>query len=231
MSKRWAAIILAVIFMAAVVALTTVFRNPLQEHVVQPLVESWNSLRNFYRKLSPEIIWAAFLALAYFFTILSMPRQQSAVTALFSSGEKVNHVLFAEVTPDQEPDGRLSFWVEEVGRLYRDHMQTRLSVLELKRLVLESIAYREGFNSMHEAEGWLEENKRTVPPEVMELLHVRPMVRKETGCNPLTQLWMRLQIWQREAAAPVEITPSQKIAVIIKYLEQFKEVEHDRRNI
>ncbi len=231
MSKRWAAILLAVVFIAAVVALTIVFREALQERVVQPLVEAWNNLRNSYRKMSPEIIWAAFMAVAYFFTILTMPRQQSAITALFASREKINHVLFAEVKPDQEPDGRLSFWVQEVGRLYRDRMQTRLSVLELKRLVLETIAHRESFSSMHEAEAWLEENKRGVPPEVMGLLHVRRLVRQEKGCNPLAQLWMRLQIGQREAEAPVEIAPSQKIAIILKYLEQLKEVEHDRRNI
>lgn len=230
MNKRWSGVILLVVFLLAAVALTIVFRQVLREHVVLPLVEFWQNLQEFYHGLSPEMVWAAFLALAYFFTILSFPRLTSQIPMPFVPKEKERYQIFAEVRPDQEREGRLVFWVKEVGRLYIDRMQTRLSVLELKKLVLETVAYREG-GGLREAELWLEENQKSVPPEVMGLLHVRPLPRADTGCNFLTRLWMRLQIWLRSVETPVEVPTEEKIAIILQYLEQHKEVKHDHRNI
>lgn len=232
MSKRWFAVILLVIFLLGVAALTLVFRQALREYVVLPLVLFWQKLERFYQSLSPDMVWAGFLVLAYFFTVLSFPRLQSVLTRpLFGSQSKQRYQLFAEAKPDQEHPGRLVFWVNEVGRMYRDHMCTRLSVLELKKLVLGTIAFRESMDGMYEAERWLEEYQQRVPPAVMELLHVKPLVRTDKGCNPLAALWMRLQIWLRDVETPVEETPSEKIAIILKYLEQDKEVKHDHRTI
>lgn len=230
MNKRWSGVILVVVFLLAAVALTIVFRQALREQVVQPLVEFWQTLQDFYHSLSPEMVWAAFLALAYFFTILSFPRLTAQMPTPFVAREKERYQIFAEVKPEQEREGRLVFWVKEVGRLYTDRLQTRLSVLELKRLVLETIAYREG-GGLRDAELWLEENQKSVPPEVMGLLHVRPLPRADTGCNPLTYFWRRLQVWLRTVESPVEMPTQERIAIILKYLEQHKEVEHDHRNI
>lgn len=222
---RWVAP--GIIFLASALILSIFFRQQIQENLAVPLLKAWYWLQMMDRNL----IWGVFIAILYILIIITLPPLPTSARSFLTSGNlqdkylhQTTHIL------GQEAEGRVTFWLNEIFCLKRDHFRTRFSVVEIRRLILETIAFRQHC-SLHEAELWLEDKSNRVPSVVRSLLRVKPQPLPHQGAGSLFWLWRRLKSWIRPFSVQSKETDEDMLETIIEFLEEQQEIVHEHSNI
>ncbi|MBN2149013.1 MAG: hypothetical protein JW726_16630 [Anaerolineales bacterium] len=232
MKKRAFWIYLAIVFIASLLILSLVFRDEVTVWLVVPALRAYDNIRRVVHSNSQEI-WGLFIALLYFLILMSLPQQQNMLRSILRADGKGRSYMPPGMTSYrvEAESGRLTFWHHEVRRLHHQPFLTRFSVVELRKLVLDTVAFREGC-SRHEAELWLEENEKAVPEAVMMLLHIQPGSQLRLTADPLSRLWRMIREFLLGVRTETTgLTNQQKIDQIIQFLEIQKEIVHDDRII
>jgi hypothetical protein len=163
--------------------------------------------------MDSDIIWGFFILVVYVLILMAFPafRNLSPQPA-------------QETTVNQ--GSRLEFWLYEVRRLIRRQEFSRFSVIELEKLVLDVIAFREQFDTRQEAEQWLMTHAQNVPPQVAALFDKKANSAVEANGPSRGQRWRRVWPWKALRAAP-QRRSEESIKTIIQFLESQFEMHHD----
>lgn len=174
-------ILLAIIFLATFICLTLAatvfFREFVRDQLVVPLLAAFHFLRQLFNSIGDNVIWIAFILVMYVWMLLSLPSLDRTIKISGSYLDKPSRA------------GRLRHWLHEVHALQSEKYITRYATIELKKLILNTIAFRQQCN-LRQAEQWLDapENQRQIPPEVRQLLHAELPNQTQPG-----SLWQTLK--------------------------------------
>jgi hypothetical protein len=213
MIRRSILICLLVLFMGLTLAFVFPYRQLIKGTLAEPLTYSLWYLQKVWKSLDSDIIWGFFILIIYVLILLTFPTfrnlpQRPAQEKMINQGS------------------RLEFWLYEVRRLVRRQEFSRFSVIELKKLVLDVIAFREQFDTRQEAENWLMTHEQNVPPEVLTLFDKKTSSRADhTGWSRIP-MWRRLWPWKNSHSAPQQQN-EESIKAIIQFLEYQFEMHHD----
>ena len=124
--------------------------------------------------------------------------------------------------------GRLDFWYWEMYWYYRETILTRYSILELKKLTLQSIALKHQM-TIDEAEVWIRSSSDKLPPEIRWLFQIEPFTPEadssETIREPRQELLKMVKEvigWPKpQSVSQTQLLPEylQRIETAIQYLE------------
>jgi hypothetical protein len=177
--KVWLALVFLVIFICLTMAATTVFRELVRDQLVIPLLGVLNLLHRLVGAIDTDLIWGVFIVAIYVWVLLSLPSlgRTAPKTGVYSD--------------KRSRTGRLQHWLHEVHEMQSQNHLTRFVTLELKKLILNTVAFREQC-SLRQAEQWLSapDNQRQIPHEVQLLLHADP-----SGQVQAHSLWQALKHW------------------------------------
>jgi hypothetical protein len=202
-----------VLFVGLTLAFVYPYRQLIKETLAEPLTYSLWYLQKVWKSLDSDIIWGSFILIIYVLILLTFPTfrnfpQRSAQVTMINRGS------------------RLEFWLYELRRLVRRQEFSRFSVIELKKLVLDVIAFQEQFGTRQEAENWLMTHEQNVPPEVLTLFDKKTSSRADhTGWSRIP-MWRRLWPWKNSHSAPQQQN-EESIKAIIQFLEYQFEMHHD----
>lgn len=233
MRQRLTWILLGVIFLILAVAFVFTFREPIRDYVVAPLVRLYWNAQRIWRSQEPDVIWGAFLLGMVLVMMMTFPpMQQFLDSTLFKKSERTMDPLRRYVDPAQTTQGgRLEFWVREVEQIYRSRAANRFTVIELKKLILDQIAFREHFSTRQEAEWWLEDHPQRVPEEVWLLFHPQPQLASRTKGGRLHKIKSFAKSLVLFLGAPpdeqVPVATARNIDAILAYLERPAEILED----
>lgn len=201
--KVWLALVFLAIFICLTVAATTVFRELVRDQLVIPLLGVLNLLRRLVEAIDTDLIWGVFIVAIYVWVLLSLP-------SLGRTAPKTG--VYAD---KRSRTGRLQHWLHEVHEMQSQKHLTRFVTLELKKLILNTVAFREQC-SLRQAEQWLDapENQRQIPVEVRQLLHAEP-----AGQTQPSSFWQALKF--RLLGYPTLPQTNEKIDLepILRFLE------------
>ena len=202
-----------VLFVGLTVAFVFPYRQLIKDTLAEPLSYYLWYLQKVWKSLDSDIIWGFFILVVYVLILMTFPTfrnisQRSVQEKIINQGS------------------RLEFWLYEVRRLIRRQEFSRFSVIELKKLVLDVIAFREQFDTRQEAELWLMDHKENIPPQVAALFDRKTFSEAEaTGWSGI-QMWRRLWQWKNLRSAP-QHQNEESVKAIIQFLENQFEMHHD----
>lgn len=208
---------LLIFFLVLLVGLTLAFVFPYRQLIKDTLAEPLSYylwyLQRVWRSLDSDLIWGFFILVVYVLILMTFPAFRNIPQ-----------------TPVQEKmvnqGSRLEFWLYEVRRLLRRQEISRFSVVELKKLILDVIAFREQFDTRQEAEQWLMTQAQNVPPEVLALFERKINSRADQPGWSLIRIWRSLWPLKNSHSEPAPRN-KEKISVIIQFLENQFEMQHD----
>ena len=223
MKQRRILILLSVIaFIALSLVFAMFFRDILREQVVNPIIGLFIQAQQVWRSLRSDLVWGFFVLFASLAAALIFPSVQQSLESAFTRPMSAARRKFSGITPDahlNKHGGRLVFWYEEIEHMYEHHFLARFTVVELKKLILDEIAFKERCPTRHQAERWLNENPEKVPEVIWELFN--PVVRDPAeNINPRWN-WL-IKLLQSWGLVPPEISPvavDRSLDAIIAYLE------------
>lgn len=203
--RRSLLLIFLVFFVGLTLAFIFPYRQLIKDTLAEPLAYYLWYLQKVWRSLDSDIIWGFFILMIYALILMTFPTfrkspQRPAQDEITNQG------------------GQLEFWLYEVRRLVSQPEFSRLSVVELKKLVLDVIAFREQFNSRQEAEYWLMTEAHNIPPEVAALFERRISSKVDQPGRSLTQIWRSFWSWKNLRPTPRH-QKEENIKAIIQFLE------------
>lgn len=201
--KIWLMLFFIITFAGLAVASTFLFRGILRDQVVLPLLEVIYIIRRFISSLNRDLVWSFFLLLMFAGMMLTLP----------SLGRKPPP---AGVYSDKRSrSGRLLHWLSEVRELQSGKYITRYTTLELKKLLINTVAFRQQC-SLRQAELWLSnpENQRRIPLEVHQLLQAG-----HPGQSESNTIWQKLKAWLLRYPSLPKTAANIAIEPILSFLE------------
>jgi hypothetical protein len=221
MKQRLTWILLGVLFLILAIAFVFIFREPIRDYVVAPLVRLYWNAQRIWRGQEADVIWGAFLLIMILVMMMTFPPLQRLLdSTLFKNSRVSRDPLRRYTEPAPTLGGRLDFWVREVEQIYQSRAANRFVVIELKKLILDQIAFRESFPTRTQAEWWLNEHPERIPEEVWLLFHPEPQVIP----HPKGRFRQSMKSWLYFLVAPppdkIPVATGRKIDAIIAYLEK-----------
>ena len=143
--------ITTVLFVAMTLAATIFLREFVRDVIVLHMLSALEFISRLVRSIDSEFLWGLFVLITYVLVLMSLP--PLARPKLF---DKKEEILTRE--------GRLSFWQHEFENIAQNPQLTKLSVLELKKLVLNTVAFREQC-SLRQAELWIKDESNKAPQD------------------------------------------------------------------
>jgi hypothetical protein len=215
-AKTWLILAFLLIFLGLAAAATTIFREFVRDQLVIPLLDALHYLRQFVEAIDSDLVWGIFILIIFAWMLLSLPSlgRSALKTGIYSD--------------KHSRSGRLEHWLREVRVLQNERHFTRYATLELKKLILSTVAFRQQC-SLRQAEQWLDapENQRRIPSEIKLLLHAEPA--NQTRPNTI---WQALKF--RLLGYPTLPQTSDKIDLepILRFLEteNIKDYQPNRPN-
>jgi hypothetical protein len=202
-----------VLFVGLTLAFLFPYRQLIKDTLAEPLAYYLWYLQRMWKSLDADIIWGFFILIIYALILMIFPTFRNFPQS--SAPEK---------TVNQ--GSRLEFWLYEVQRLVSQPEFNRFSLVELKKLVLDVIAFREQFETRQEAEQWLMTQAQNVPPEVLALFERKINSRADQPGWSFMRIWRSLWPWNNSSSVPPPRN-KEKISVIIQFLENQFEMQHD----
>lgn len=190
-----------------------VWREALEKSIVLPILTALRDVSRTWQSLDPEAIWVIFLALAITITLLELPANKHQKAPPAEGPEKLT-------------SGRVSFWWTELQHLYRQSMLTRYSIIELRKLVLDAVAFRQQC-SLHQAEEWISEPTNLVPPAIKELFNPNMPPGSALITEGELSGWRRLLGYRQPATKKIESQNEARVEVILKFLEKELKTNYD----
>ncbi len=225
--KRPSLIFLVFFGLAILLALIGyVFRQELRTFLVEPIMNAFWKARQTWMGLEPEMVWGFFILIVILFILFAFPPVQRILESPFFKTIQGNK-RFVQSDQNSQPrslEGRLEFWLREVRQIYMEKYLARLVVVEIKKLILDQVAFRQRYPTRQEAERWLRENEADLPEEIWFLFNPKPP--PESGwmstsgrMSTLFGLgWLKRRFSiKQEAALPAN---AQNLDKIIQYLER-----------
>lgn len=211
--KRRILILPLLAFIGLTLAFLFPYRQMIEERVAAPLAKLLQHFQELWIGLDGDMVWAFFILMVYVAILLTFPTTRNAP----QGGPPEN---------GDQPENRLEFWHYQVQRLAKARGFSRLSVVELRKLVLDVIAFREQLNTRQEAEYWLTTHEGQIPSEVLALFDKKMPSRMEQAGGSGLQASRRLWPWKK--ARPVSQRQSEeKLMAILQFLEDQFESTHD----
>ena len=205
-----------VLFVGLTLAFVFPYRQLIKETLAEPLTYSAWYVQKLWKSMDSDIIWGFFILLIYALILMTFPTFRNSLQR--PAQEKISY-----------RGGQLGFWLYEVRRLVSQPEFSRLSVVELKKLVLDVIAFREQFDTRQEAEQWLMTHEQDVPPQVAALFERRISSKVDQPGRSLTQIWRSFWSWKNLRPAPRHQNED-NIKAIVQFLENQFEMHHDHEN-
>lgn len=202
--RRW--IVLFVILAAVSGAIASlIWREALEQAIALPILQALYRAEHSLRSLDPEAIWVAFLTMAVALVLLQLPSHDRKKPPIVER-------------PDALTQGRTSFWWSELRNLYRQSRYTRYSILELRKLVLDVVSFRQHC-SLHQAEEWISDPYNQVHPAVIELFNPNMPVGSAMGYRDASTGWRRI-LGIRRMVPLHDGQNAARVEVILKFLEK-----------
>ena len=234
MKQRLIWILLGVFFLILAVAFVFVFREPIRDYIVAPLVKVYWNVQRIWRSQEPDIIWTAFLMGIVLVMMMTFPPLERFLdSTVFKNSARTGIPGSGIPNPHPTREGRLDFWVREVEQIYQSRASNRFTVIELKKLILDQIAFRENFPTRTQAEWWLNEHPERIPEDVWLLFHPETQEsalptskkrRSTTERRSTSRMRDRLKSWVYFLVAPppepLPVATGRKIDAILAYLEK-----------
>lgn len=207
LNRRFILIFLVIFAVSTLISLL-VFRQQIDKFIVLPLLSFFAYLNRLWRSFDPDTLWAGFIMLTYVLTLMTFP------TIITPQRVRRSKQLPANA-------GQLRFWIQELHGIYNQGQRiTPYSQIELKKLVIEVVAFRQQC-SARQAEKWLRANESDLPAEIHTLFHRDTASRQRPGfLGNLERLWNQLN-------APSLSTNILKTEAIVRFLESQMEITHD----
>jgi hypothetical protein len=204
-------------FSAILAIIGFAYRQALQDFLIDPVLQLYWRIRQVWMGFDPEMVWGFFLLMVILLVVLAFPSIQKALESPVFKQMQSGRRRIGSVT-DELPggmEGRLEFWLNEVHQIHVERYLARLVVVELKKLILDQLAFRERFPTRQQAERWLKENGSKFPEGVRVLFFPKPPV--EPGSLDKRLGWLRRWFsFQTENTRP---TTASNLDEIIHYLE------------
>lgn len=203
------------IFLLISFLLTWLFRPVLREFIVPPLLAAYAQIQAQVHSIEPGILWGGFILIIYTLTLATFP--------------PISSVLSPTTQPHSEAStGRLGYWFLLMHWHYRESHLMRYTLLDLKKLAREVVAFRLQCSS-EAAESWIRANSQSLPDEINWLFQPQQPLHIETIPEPRQTFWQNLVNLILGPASPYAEHPSQtsalssaeqaRIAAIIQYFE------------
>ena len=203
--KRRFQLLLLLSFVGLALAFMFPYRQLIEENIAAPLAPALHYMERLWRSLDGDMVWAFFILMVYLFILLAFP---SARNAPPEPPEKTS----------ARYENRLEFWRYQVRRLVNARELSRLSVVELRKLVLDIIAFREQLDTRQEAEQWLMTHQLGIPPELLALFDRGMPSRSPQAGGRGALTWLR--IWHWKYPRPAQWPQSEeKLLAILQFLE------------
>lgn len=228
MTQRRIWIVLAVVvFIVISIIMATVLRDVIRQAVVEPILKVYLQMQMAWRSLRSDVVWGFFILISILLAVLIFPTVQQQLERSFartSDALRKRGHLRSPNYASRSQLSRVAFWNDEVQQMYDHRFLTRFTVIELKKLVLDHIAFKEKCETRHQAERWLLENPDRVPQAVLELF--TGDIHKPTHLPGKQSGWLvRLLLswgWITPDVSPVSI--DRNLDAILAYLERKPEV-------
>jgi hypothetical protein len=154
-------------FVVLLAVIGFIFRQAVREVLIDPLFQAYWRLRLYWMGLDPDMVWGLFIMVFILLVLNVLPsfqrRDESKVLRNIRPGLRVSGP--DPNNPPESVEGRLGFWLNEVHQMFGERYFARLTMVELKKLILDYLALRERFPTRIQAERWLREN---TPPAQAE---------------------------------------------------------------
>ena len=214
----WLQLLTALLVFVIVVGLALFYQDSLKEIILIPLLYVMWVAELVLKSFDQRCIWLMALIVAVSLSLAFSRRSRSPVDG------------YQRSLPQRFPDsGRIRYWKRQIrigsSALYTSGFHRS----ELSRLVIETLAYREGF-SAEEIKEQLNGGMITVPSEVRYILgldEVQDHPDKPSGFIKRTTRWINQ--FFKQLFAP-KSTPKPRLEKIIEYLESLMEVDNDVGN-
>jgi hypothetical protein len=194
------------------------YRQSLREVLMEPLVERFWRLRFYWMSLDPEMVWGFFLLTIILIGLLAFPPIQRAIDQSFfrqiQPGKGNTYVPSVESYTGRE--GRLEFWLREVHQMRVERYFARLTVVELKKLILDQLVFRDRFETRLQAERWIREGGIDVPEVIRNLFDPKPPAEPAWWEKRLG--WLDRWLFSRRQGQ-LTLAP-RDLDLILDYLEQ-----------
>jgi hypothetical protein len=212
MIRRSLLILFLVLFVGLALAFIFPYRQLIKDTLAEPINYSIWYIQKVWKSMDSDIIWGSFILVVYVLVLMTFPAFRN-----------ISPRPVREITINQ--GSRLEFWLYEVRRLVRRQEMSRFSMIELKKLALDVIAFREQFGTRQEAEQWLMNHEQDVPPQVAALFDRKLASRPD---QPVwRRMWRRFWPWKNLLSAS-QPQNEEKIKAIIQFLENQFETHHDQ---
>ncbi|MFN2237706.1 MAG: hypothetical protein ACK2U1_26030 [Anaerolineales bacterium] len=214
----WLQLLAALAVFAVVVGLALYYQDSLKEIILIPLLYVTWVTELVLKSFDQRCIWLMALVVAVSLSVAFSRRSRSPVEFYQRS-----------VSPNFPESGRIRYWKRQIrigsGALYTSGFHRS----ELSRLVIETLAYREGV-SAEEIREQLNVGVIAVPSEVRTILgldELQDQPEKPSGFMKRTTRWFNQ--FFRQLFAP-KFTPKPRLEKVVEYLESLMEVDDDAGN-
>jgi hypothetical protein len=235
MKLRILVIIFFFLFIGLAITANLLFRDALRDNLVVPLLYAGEFLKRVWSSLQPDFIWGLFIFITYLLVLGSLP---SLIQPSVNPTERISF------TPSK---GRLNFWQNELSQIAAQPRLNKYTVLELKKLVLNAVAFRNQ-SSLHQAEEWIKANSHKIPRTVTLLINPDPSSKNQSDedepgnftesalpntSRPNPAVWSffeRFKAWLFRYPSLPQEKSQLNIEEIIHFIESYLEVAHDPHN-
>lgn len=209
--------LLAFIVFLTVLGVVYFYREQVQTLVVVPIIYLLWVVDLAFQMFGQQCIWVLALSITLILSLVFSRRNKK-------SAKDLNRMVY-----DRKPaTGRIQFWRRQV-RISSNAIDDGFRSLELRHLVLQTLAYQENTN-IRNIEGQLRSGKIHIPEDVGNFLGITGqtvVTRQSIGLLESIELRIR---WIVERFVSPEYSPDPRIEMVAAYLESIMEVDDDARN-
>ncbi len=127
MKQRLTWILLGIFFLILAVVFVFIFREPIRDYIVAPLVKVYWNVQRIWRSQEPDVIWTAFLMGIVLVMLMTFPPLERFLdSTVFKNSARARdpRIRYTEAAPDQ--GGRLDFWCARSNKSTNRGLQTGL---------------------------------------------------------------------------------------------------------
>ena len=217
-SLPWWQFLLACVVFIAVLGLAYFYREQIIVTVLVPVLYLLWMVDVALQMFGQQCIWLIALMIALVLSFVLSRRKEKPITALDRTIESRG--------PAQ---GRIQFWRRRVRVDSGAIFAVGYRRLELRRLVIQVLAYRESIG-VQDTEEQIKSGQMRVPTEISYILGLDDQpVESHNSIGFIEFIKYRLE-WITERFVTPRYSPDPRIEKVAEYLESLMEVDNDTRN-
>jgi len=218
LKKRLYLFLFLAIFLGLILVFVIFFRNPIRDYLAGPISYFFWYIQKLWRSADSDMVWGMFITLSFVIVILTFPAVSWISVA---SSKRRNPPSPGELsrelkTENKSTNGRIAFWYVEIRQSEKAQKVTKYSMLDLKKLLLDTVAFSEQLDSRYEAGKWLDSYPENLIPEVSSLFKRENSDKKTGFFNSFRKILNRMAKREPEKK---ETSHADEMEAIINYLE------------